>query len=334
MQIAIIAGSATNITNLLTSCTWSGDRTQAARKLEFTFVQSDTDINVPKIDVDCGYTVAAADEEGNIVFRGNIYSLKRDRAKSQVEIVAYDNLFVLNKSEMTRKFTEAYPEDIARDVCSLMGVKVGNIATTGVPVSFIANSKSGYKIIQGAYYEAHKKNEKLYQLIMRGDELDIIEKGELCGFVADAASNMTDSIYEESIENLINSVMVVDEQGNGAEFINDDESISKYSMFIKVYKQQKDKDAQTEAKALLNKPERSGNITVLGDYRCISGYSLAVRDANFNGKFWIKSDNHTFNNGLHTMKLALEFENIMTEEKVEQGSTSTAAETTERERTN
>ena len=148
---------------------------------------------------------------------------------------------------------------------------------------------------------------------MRGDELDVIEKGELCGVVADASSNMTDSIYQESIENLINAVMVVDEEGNGAEWITDNESISKYSQFIAVYKQQKDKDNLTEAKALLNKPEREGNISLLGDYRAISGFSLIVRDSNFNGKFWIKSDTHTFNGGLHIMKLQLEFENIMDE---------------------
>ena len=317
MQIAIIAGSVTNITNLVTSCTWSGDIKQAARKLEFTFVQSDMDFNIPKIDIDCGYTVVAGSESGEVVFRGNIYRIERDRAKNQVKVVSYDNLFVLNRSKTTQKFTNAYPEDIARSVCSLMGVKVGTIATTGVPVSFIANGKSGRQIIQGAYTEAKKQNGKLYQLIMRSDELDVIEKGALCGYIADAASNMTDSIYHKSTENLVNTVMIVDEQGNGAEFITDDESISKYSQFIEVYKQQKDKDAQQEAKALLTKPDLDGNVTGLGDYRCISGYSLIVRDANFNGQFYIEADTHEFSNGLHTMKLKLAFENLMDEVEVE-----------------
>ena len=328
MQIAILAGSVTNITNLVTACTWSGNRTQAARKLEFTFVQDGRDPNLPVINVDVGYTVVGADDNGEIVFRGNIYDKEIDRAKSSVKCTCYDNLFVLNKSKTTKKFDKAYPEDIARSVCGQMGVKTGEIATTGVPVSFIANSKTGYQVIQGAYYEAHKVNEKLYQLIMRGDELCVIEKGELCGVVADASTNITDSIYSEGIQNLINAVMVVDEQGNGAEWITDNESISKYSMFIEVYKQQKDKDAQAEAKALLNKPEKSGNITLLGDYRAISGYSLTVKDANFTGKFWIKADTHTFNKGVHEMKLQLEFENIMAEEKVEteKGTSETATE--------
>ena len=37
----------------------------------------------------------------------------------------------------------------------------------------------------------------------------------------------------------------------------------------------------------------------------------------FDGKFWVKSDTHTFTDGKHEMKLELEFENIMNEEKAE-----------------
>jgi hypothetical protein len=318
MRVAIIAGEVTEITNLITSLRWSGDTKQAARKLKFTFLQDDRDPNLPVIKLYNGYTVAFGDAEGNVVFRGNIYNLERDRAKSQVKVVAYDNLFVLNKSKTTRKFKDALPEDIVKSICGEMGVKTGKIARTGIAVSFIANNKSGYQIIQGAYYEAHKKNEKIYQQIMSGDELNVIEKGEKCGVVADASENMTDSIYKESIENLINTVQIVDEQGNGGEIISDSESISKYSMFRAIYKQQQDKDAQTEAKAMLKKPEREGHITLFGDYRAISGYSLEVKDSLFTGQFWIKSDVHTFEGGVHKMRLTLEFENIMSEEKVEQ----------------
>ena len=333
MRIAIIAGNVTEITHLVTSCTWSGDRIQAARKLEFSFLQDDRDPNIPVVNVDNGYTVALGDDEGNVVFRGNIYQLERDRAKSQVKVVAYDNLFVLNRSKTTRKFKDALPEDIARSICSEMGVKTGEIVSTGEPVSFIANGKTGYQVIQGAYYEASKKNEKVYQLIMRGDELNVVEKGNLCGYVADAATNMTDSIYKESIEQLVNTVMIVDEQGNGGEIISDSESINKYSMFIEIYKQQKDKDAQTEAKALFKKPEREGQITLLGDYRAISGYSITVKDSLFTGQFWIKSDVHTFENGIHKMKLTLEFENIMNQIEVEKAQEkSSTGNSTERKR--
>lgn len=165
--------------------------------------------------------------------------------------------------------------------------------------------------------EAHKQNGKIYQLIMRGDELDVIEKGALSGVVADSSVNMTDSQYRKSIENIINAVQVVDSEGNGAEWITDSDSISRYSMVMTVLKSQADKNNQEEARALLKEPEREGSIVLGGDFRAQAGYSLIVRDSNFSGRFWISSDSHSFSNGLHVMKLVLSYINEMVEEKVE-----------------
>lgn len=314
MKVAI---SNTDISHLLTACTWSGSREQAARKLDFTFIQDDRDALIPGVEVDNGMTVYGGDEEGNVVFVGNIYNLERDRKNSTVKIIAFDNLFILNKSKTTRKFTDALPEEITVKVCAEMGILTGDIVSTGEKVSFIANAKTGYQIIMAAYTEASKKNNKKYQCLMNQNRLDVIEKGTLLDFELDSAKNMSESIYKESIENIVNRVMVVDEAGNGGEIISDDESIGKYSMVQAVYRQNKEKDTATEAKALFKKPEREGQITALGDYSVISGYSVTIRDTFFKGQFWVKSDTHTFKNGVHEMKLTLEFENLMTEETAE-----------------
>lgn len=312
MRIQILPGE-TDITNLTIGLTLSGDITQAARKLEVTFLQDDRDQLVPAVTLDVGYTVQFFDDDNVLVFQGNIYQLERDRAKSQMKFTAHDNLFVLNRSKATRKFKDSLPEDIARSICSEMGIKVGSIVSTGVPVSFIANAKTGYQIIQGAYSEASKVNQKKYQQIMRGDELCVIEKGELCGFIADSTVNLTDSIYKASIEQLVNAVKIISKDGeNVVGWVSDSESMSRYSMVQEVYKEQDGKDSQVEAKALLNKPEYEGQLTVVpADFSLVSGYSLIVRDSSFNGQFYIKSDSHSFAGGVHTAKLALQFENIM-----------------------
>ena len=318
MKIALMTDEPKDISNLIKSVTWSGDKSQAARKLEFTIVQDDRDANIPVVEFASGNRIYGGDDDGNPVFIGKIYEIEKDRAKGEVHIICYDNLFVLNKSKTSHKYSNALPEDIAAEICKEMGITAGNIAKTGVQVSFIANSKTGYQIIQGAYTEAHKKNEKVYQCIMNGETLDVIEKGELCGMILDSTANMTDSIYKESIENIVNQVLVVDDSGNGTDTIKDEESQSEYGVAIQaVYKYEKDKDAAEEAKDLFKKVEREGQITALGDYRCKSGYSLIINDANFKGSFWIKSDTHTFKGGFHEMKLTLEFENLMDEVEVE-----------------
>ncbi len=322
-----------DISRLLTKCTWSGSRLQVARRLEFEFVQDDRDPNIPVIQFENGYTVRGLndnaksfDDTDNMEFIGNIYKVERNRKEGRVSVVAYDHLHVLGVSKTTRKFTEAKPEDIAGQICQELGVKPGTFAKTDTPVSFIANAKTGYQIIQSAYFEASKKTKKKYQPIMNGDKLDVIEKGELIkdketgeNYTADSTVNMTESVYKESIEKLINQILVVDDKGNTVSIQKDEDSIKKYSMFQDVYKTDPNKDTQTEIKDILekNKIDRGGYITVLGDYRVKSSYSIVVKDSLFKGQFWIKSDTHTFIDGKHEMKLELEFENIMNEEKAE-----------------
>ena len=308
MRIAI---STQDITHLITRATWSGDRTQAARKLEFEFAADDRDILLPTVDFDCGYTVYGGDDEGNVVFVGNIYDVERNRKRSTVKITAFDNLFVLNKSKTTRKYTDALPEEIAAQICSEMGILTGDLISTGERVTFIANGKTGYQIITEAYNEAAKKDGRKYQCVMDGVRLNVIEKGAPCGVELSSTSDLTESIYKESIENIINRVLIADEQGNGGEVISDDESIRKYSMFQAIYKVDKEKDTATEAKALMKAPTREGQVvTVKGDYRLKAGYGVVISDAQFKGQFWIKSDTHTFEGAFHETKLILEFENL------------------------
>lgn len=317
VRIAIVAGTSTDVTPYVTRCVWSGSRTQIARKLEFEIVQSEVDKNIEAIRLNVGYTIYFFDDEGELQFKGNVYEMERNPGANSVQVIAYDNLKVLTTSKSTEKFKDQLPEDIARSICGKMGVYIGKIAATKTPVSFIANAKTGYEIICGAYAEAAKSTNKKYQLIMNGDNLNVIERGELCGVVADSSTNMTDSIYKKSIENLINAVQIVDENGNFKSWVSDAESVQNYSQYMTVYKEEKDKDAAKEARSLFTKPEQSGSITMLGDYRLKTGYSLLVTDSNFNGRFWIKSDSHDFSGGIHVTKMELEFENIADKMEVE-----------------
>ena len=323
-----------DITHLVNTITWSGSRIQAARKLEFTYTQEPRDPNFPVYVMSIGETVKAYSEDGDIQFVGNIYTTERKTSASTITVTCYDNLFVLSKSKTTRKFTNMTAEDITKAICKEMGIKVGNLAETKEKITFIANNKSGYQIILMAYTEASKKTGKKYQSMMEGDELDIIEKGSLIeGLVIDQYRNITDSSYKESIENMVNKVMVTDDKGNFIRYESNDNHIRRYSMIQAVYKESKNKNTQEEVKDIFKGPERSGTIDCLGDYDALSSYSIEIRDVitQLSGKFWIKSDTHTFQEGQHSMKLEIEFENIMTEEKVDHSLEEKEAKRKERE---
>lgn len=308
--------------------TWEGSRLQVARKLEFSYVQDARDPNLPNYVINCGETVYGYDEDGNLQFQGNVYDVEKDVQQSTVTITAYDNLFILCRSKTTRKFTDMLAEDIAKAVCNELGIKVGKLAETGKKVSFIAQEKTGYQIIMIAYTDAanqinaQKENtddpDVLFHPVMRGDELDVIKKGELIeGLEANQYVNIENSQYKESIEGMVNSVMITDQQGNVTGYQTKDEWIQKYSMVQDIYKTNPNDNTQTEINKLFHGPDRSGIIQMLGNYAAKSSYSIQIKDilTELCGKFWIKSDTHTFENGIHGMKLEIEFENIMNKEE-------------------
>lgn len=307
-----------DITRLVEKSDWSGSRLQAARRLQFVMVQDYRDPNIPNHPVDNGDTIYGYDEEGKLRFQGTVFKIEKDVQASQVTVLAYDILFILNRSKTTRKFTDISPEDITSSVCSELGVKVGSLAKTGAKVSFIAVRKSGYQIILMAYTEASKQNGKKYAAIMNGDKLDVVEKGTLVeGYTASGYTNVLNERYSESIENEVNQVMITDAEGNATGYKTKDDEVAKYGMVQEVYKTNPKAKAQQEIESLLHGPDREGVLDMLGDYRIVAPYSIAVQEQYFKGQFWIKSDSHHFEGGMHTMKLELEFENIMTEDKVE-----------------
>lgn len=168
-----------------------------------------------------------------------------------------------------------------------------------------------------AYTQASKKTGKKYNPVMNVDSLDVIEKGTLLDFTASQYVNEENSTYKESIENMVNRVMITDEQGNFIGYQGNEDWMKKYSMIQSVYKKSPNRNTDEEVKAMLKGVERSGTIELLGDYTVKSSYSIKIDDliTNLTGQFYVKSDTHEFENGIHTMRLEIEFENMMNEVK-------------------
>ena len=93
-----------DISTLVKKITWSGSRMQVARKLVFDYVQDDRYTLIPVLEINNGETIFGYDEENNIVFRGNVFDVEKNRQNSNVRITAFDNLFILSKSKTTKKF--------------------------------------------------------------------------------------------------------------------------------------------------------------------------------------------------------------------------------------
>lgn len=115
-----------------------------------------------------------------------------------------------------------------------------------------------------AYTAASRKNGKRYiPLIKNATQLYVIEKGALCGVVLDGSYNLTEANYKTSLQNMVDRVLITDKDGNQIGVVEDTAAQQKYGVVQTVYKQEDGKDAQTEAKALLQTLEQTGSVTGL-----------------------------------------------------------------------
>lgn len=65
-----------------------------------------------------------------------------------------------------------------------------------------------------AYTEAAKQTKKKYALLMNGSKLDVVEKGTLIeDYEANGYTNVLNERFAESIENMVNQVVITDAEG-------------------------------------------------------------------------------------------------------------------------
>lgn len=302
-----------DISNLIESATLSGDTSQAARVMEFTIACNPQDEYLPKIDLECGQTVYMYQKddtsgEESEIFRGIVFYRERDTSSMVMRVTAYDYLIYLNKSKTTKKFKGILAENAVRQVCNELGIIPGNIVDTGIYVDFIADSKSGMEIIKAAMGYAAAALGKKYIPVMREGVMDIVEKGHLVeSYTADDNINIEKTTYSESIEDMVNQVLIVDKDGNQQGHVKNDEDIKKYFLLQDVYKADDKQNTQTQAKALLKGKHNECSLSGIGEIHCKTGYAVIVNNEQLQGKFYIKSDSHSIAGDVHTMNLQLEF---------------------------
>lgn len=303
-------------TDTVTGLKWSGDTREVARKISFSLPG---DIKLPAE----GDGIYMSKDNGKELFYGILLEVEKSGSEKTVSYLSYDLMFYINKSQVNRVFSGS-PENVVRTVCRDLDVPCGDCAVTGMSVYFPCLGKTGYDAIMTAYTLASRKNGKKYMpLIKNTDKVCVIEKGTDCGVKLDGYKNLTGTNYKSSLLDMVNRVVITDNNGNVIGSVQDADSRNKYGTVQNVYKQQESVDSQTAAKKMLKNFTRSASAEGLGDFRAISGYSLLVYEniSGLYGRFYIESDEHSFENGVHTMTLTLDYELMMDEveaEKVEQ----------------
>ena len=307
-------GEKIDITNLLINVTWSGDYKSCARKLEFSLIQSATDINIPKIDIPLMNMILFYEDDKEL-FRGFVYEREKSSDNS-MSFLCYDYCAKLNDIKVSYNIKSETASSIYNKFLTEYGLNKGDIAQVNTKIKKVFLGTTAYDMIMTAYTEEAKVTGKKYMVYTKGDKFYSSEKGNIKLKLAfEEGKNILSSNFKESVSSMVNKVLIVDDNGNKVSEVKNDEWLKTYGLFQEIYKKEENKDSNTEAKALLNGIEQTCSLSGFGDTTCITGYGVQVKDTytGLVGLFYIDSDTHTWEGGNYTIDLELNFKNIMNE---------------------
>lgn len=308
------SGEKLDITNLLIDVTWSGDYKSCARKLEFSLISSPMDKNIPKVDIPL-MSIISFYEDDNELFRGFVYEREKSSDNS-MSFLCYDYCAKLNDIKVSKNIKNQTASTIYNNFLTEYGLNKGDIVSASTNISKVFLGVTAYDMIMTAYTEEAKKTGKKYMVYSKGDKFYSTEKGIIkLSLSFEEGKNILSSNFKESVSNMVNKVLIVDENGNKVSEVKNDNWLKTYGLFQEVYKKQEDKDNTTEAKAMLKDIEQTCSLSGFGDTTCITGMGVEVKDSytGLVGLFYIDSDAHTWSGGNYTIDLELNFKKIMNE---------------------
>lgn len=313
-----------DITSYIEKAVWSGSAKQAARTLSFSLAYNHLDSRFQVVDVKNGDKIKFYDDSGKMLFVGTVSRRGRKSGSGSIEITAHDYMWHLIRSKGTYKFKNKTPETITKAVCSDLKIATGSVSKTKIRIpKFYVAEKEYYNIILAAYTKANSRNKKQYIPRMNGTKLEVIEKGTLIsGFSLSHDSNIRESSYEDTTEEMVNQVAVY-RKNKKIGIVSNKTQIKKYGIYQEALTVEKG-NGRTEAKAMLTGTQKSASLSCVGDSRCTAGRGIKITDkgSGLSGKFWIENDSHTWENGTYTMELELAFQNLMEKESADTESSS------------
>lgn len=318
MKINLIkdTGVIYNITNAVSRIVWKGSASEAARSVDFDYINApyDNTVNLPSIST--GDYISLEDSKESEIFFGQIFGIEKSSQTGTISFTAYDMMKHLLESTGQYNFKNLTAEAIVAQVCADIQVPIRHLHPTGVNISsMICDKMKMYDIVMAAYTRAHHiTGDKYFAMIYKRGLGVYKTEWAVKGFTLSENSNIFASSISESMDEIKNKILIFDDKGKQIGEVKDDESLKKFGVFQEIYSREEGVDPTTGANNLLKiKPSQSIKISALGDINCLSCYFVEVKDTatGLSGKYWISSDTHTFENGTYKMELELRFDSLM-----------------------
>ena len=318
MVIKLIKDTGTiyDISNACARIIWKGSASEAARSVDFDYINApyDSTVNLPSIAI--GDYISLEDSKEGEIFFGQIFGVEKSSQTGTITFTAYDMMKHLLESTGQYNFKNLTAEAIASQVCADIQVPIRHLHPTGVNIaSMICDKMKMYDIVMAGYTKAHKiTGDKYFAMIYKRGLGVYKTEWAVKGFILSESTNIYASSVSEGMGDIKNKVLIFDDKGKQIGELKDDGSIKKFGIFQEIYSKEEGIDPNTGAKNLLKvQPTQSIKISAVGDINCLSCYFVEVKDTatGLSGKYWIASDSHTFENGVHKMELELRFDSLM-----------------------
>lgn len=292
---------------------WKGTHTQASRQVVITIPVNPYDKGFENAGIKLGDIVHLYDGKARL-FVGVVTSREKSAAIGTTSYTAKDFMHYLLRSRTSKKIKDRSPEQIVKQVCKEVGIPCGNLERTGINIpKLIFEDQSIYDIIVKAYRKVAATTNKKYMPVMDGKKLSIIVKGQDSKVTLDQGKDITDASYSDTTDNMVNLVRIYNDAKTQIGKVEKKAHTTKYGIYQASYTKEKGVNAKKEAESMLVGITKEASVSAVGDIRAVSGKSIVIHDkaAGLSGKFYITSDTHTFENGIHTMQLGLAWRNVM-----------------------
>lgn len=316
-----------DLTDLVSEITWSGDYQKAARQLTLSILAG------PKAGA--AGAVAAGIALGEMVqlfsgtdelFRGFVFFVESTLGSATRKVTAYDAGIYLLKSSIARRFMGATAKSVTQTVAGLLGIPVGAMPSdAGLEINFAHLNKPAYAAVQGAWAKVAAVTGYKYQLRMDRGKLTVVTAGlAYAPYILSAGANLVDGSASDSIEDAITQAIVTGKNGAVVAAQVDADAVKAYGVLQATAAKEEKKNATTQAKKLLKGPEQQISLHRIiggpGALQMITGNAVAVEDATLGlaGRYFIINDEHTFQDGRHSVSLGLSFDALMDEQELEE----------------
>lgn len=315
IQLLVVKDKKTiDMTNLVKSVRWSGRKGSSARTITVAMIDDDGYRHARSgIDVadgnQCVFLV-----DGKERFRDILMNQNQGDNK-QLKFKAYDNGIYLANNKDTFVYKNKTADQVFSDVCSRFGIPTGEVAKCSYKIPEFTKSKTtGQDAVLDALSLDYKATGTRHFISSDKGKLSLLQrKDQVISFVVDGDANLYGYSYTKSIESIKTRVKMISKEGTTLAEKSNSSLEQKIGIFQEI--QQPDesltkaqvKDLVGSVLDTLDDPEETLTLNILGDPDVISGKAILVKipHLDISRAYYVDSDDHTFEDNMHTMSLTL-----------------------------